>query len=300
MSKAQSYDWLQADHAPVLISGDINEDKPVYVTWGYVDHSYSNIDGGHWMVLTNDESKAFTCDECGCLCHHPLDTYSYADVDTTMQRLGRSTENGVEFYSVDKNTICDGCCESAKNRHGGVNYVYDEDTTEKLSPFEDKPADVVNELGGVQIDVLHAIAAEADVGPSETGESPYTDVWADRVEVSRQVASYRDAKNANSYSATISRAVHSLINRGLVAGAYRGWHTWYGESPPQYTESDEPRPVYSATGMSFGTQGPTPEHDNDNDRPTLEKVRLRNDGKYVVALSVLDRDDVVSKYTMGE
>lgn len=274
--------WIQSDTVPVLISSDLNEGGEVYATWGYVDYG-GPIEGGSWMVLTKDESKAFTCSDCGCLCHHPLDSHDEQGVSMTERSLDYYEEHGVEFHTTDKETICRDCCESQPSEYGGVKYLYDEDTTLLLERFKTPPKDIAAALGSVQIEVLRALATEAEFSPSE--KPFFADYgWVDRVAVTRRVAEKRPPSTANSCYASVSRAVHSLIDRGLVEGAYRSWRIYYGDSPPEHTETD-------VGEWMDGYQGPTPEIEdrNDNNRPTLQKVRLRNPAKYVVAHSFCNR-----------
>jgi hypothetical protein len=285
MSDLAEVGFTAAESAPVLISPDLNASEDVYVTWSYVDFD-REIDAGYWMVLTNDESKSFACDACGEGCYHPLDSYSDSDHSHSERRLDFYRERGVDFYTTDKACICRDCCETEPSGFGGVTFVYDEERLLLLDRFETPPATLVNALGDVQLDVLRAVAATAEFEPFElAGPYPHSDtitsdVWADRVAVTRWVATVRETTTASSCSASVSRAVHSLIDRGLLAGAYRGWREYYGDPPPENTGSD------TAIGRAV-YQGNTPDIRNDNERPTLQKVRLRNLGKYAVALSVL-------------
>lgn len=271
----------------VLTYGDVNEvsDETV-VTWAWADRD-ADLDGGFYLLVTDDQTLAVRCDDCGVTCRPVGDAYSQYDADHAARKAEHveiATGLLVDLPPTDKRVVCDDCVESVPSEFG-TKTVYDRETTVQYYQLDPNPVDGLRPLGDVQRAVLRGLL-EATVARNALNSWMVEDrdnPWISRVDVTRRASQHYNAATEGATSAAISRAVHSLVDRGLVVGAYRGWFTWYGESPMMNGKRLE-----HVEGSIQQSEHPDDAwYDPDKRRPTLEKVALRNAGKYVAALVVV-------------
>ncbi|WP_246985021.1 hypothetical protein [Halorientalis marina] len=251
-----------------LTLADINASSlSNYVTWVYNDNA------GHGEIQPyahSNEDWIATCSDCGTRVDSVIDTRSDWD-GGIVSGVESEIDDGVYRYEHADTPICRDCVERTTSSWGGWE-THEADHETVVSKYGKNPSETVLELGKMQRAVLLAMLDHWDGShPSEF------EGWVKRVDVTRQIASadYHSATSTNSLYASVSRAVHSLIDRGLLTGAYRAWHTYHGDSPPMNAHEDQPW---------SGDQGDSPFDGNQNDNPTIEKVRLRMDGLRAGAL----------------
>ena len=271
-----------------LTSGDSN--TPIY----YVYWEKETWDGHIWTPhVTTDVTDIHVCENCGQpLCpryHKPHHRRAWEDVDTTTELL------------------CDSCAGDDERGLRGKRSEWL--GTDKL------PGEVYHELGKVQKAVLcamddlvfpepyHALES-AHLPKSDVSEHPY---WCNRTAVSRKAAErYYQVTSANAATSAISRAVSSLLDRGLILGAFKGWVRYYGdpETNPMYTGR-----YGTGSETALYTHGETPdggrtlpERTDDESiktrRPTLELLGFRFLGRETAAL-IKEVDEIAADETAG-
>lgn len=247
------------------INGDGIED---YVTWVYNEHvGYGEIQ----PYPHSNEDWIATCSDCGTRVESVIDKVSHWDRGV-VNSVESEIRDGIYRYEHKETPICRDCVEKTTNSWGGWD-THEADHETVVSTFDTDPSQTVRELGKMQRAVLVALFNQwGGWHPNEHDKG-----WVKRVKVTRQIASadYYSATSANSLYASVSRSVHSLIDRGLLTGAYRAWHTYHGDSPPMNAHEDEPW---------SGDQGENPFDSNQNENPTIERVRLRMVGLRASAL----------------
>lgn len=233
--------------------------------------------------VTTDVSDIHVCKDCG----QPLtprnssrDNWDWVDIDAMWDV---DITDGFRCYS------CAG--DDEKSLYGKTDEMFG---TDKL------PGEVYQELGKVQKAVLCAMDDLVYPQPYHTLEaaySPGTDAsehpkWCNRTRVSRIAGErYYEYSSPNAATSAISRAVSSLLERGLIYGAFKGWVTYYGDPGTN--------PMYQGRYFREGAidqHGPTPDgsrskperHGDDESvqtrRPTLELLGFRYLGRETAAL----------------
>jgi len=235
--------------------------------------------------VTTDVSDIHVCKDCG----QPLtprnlshDDWDWVDVDAMWDD---DLTDGIR---------CDECAgDDEKSLYGKTSKFFG---TDKLA------GEVYQELGKVQKAVLCAMDDLVYPQPYHTLEavhSPGTNAsehpsWCNRTRVSRIAGErYYEYSTPNAATSAISRAVSSLLDRGLILGAFKGWVTYYGDAGtnPIYTGRYGP-----GSETAIDTHGPTPdssrrkpERYGDDEsvqtrRPTLELLKFRFLGRETAAL----------------
>ncbi len=233
--------------------------------------------------VTTDVSDIHVCKDCG----QPLtprnsihDEWDWVDVDAMWDD---DLADGIR---------CDECAgDDEESLYGKTSKFFG---TDKL------PGEVYQELGKVQKAVLCAMDDLVYPQPYRTLESAYSPgidasehpSWCNRTRVSRVAGErYYEYSTPNAATSAISRAVSSLLDRGLILGAFKGWVTYYGGggTNPIYTGRYESGTAHDAHGPTpDGTRNKPERHGDDESvqtrRPTLELLKFRFLGRETAAL----------------
>jgi hypothetical protein len=260
-----------------LISEDVNAgSEEAAVVW-LTESAFPSREDELYPVVTTDPGAKLRCCECDELCLTPVEVFSGTSLRGA---YFTDTTDGVAYASVPHVDMW--CRECADD---------ETDSFRTVPQRERTPQEWYSSLGRVQRAVVETVGKLHGFEPQSGFE------WVDRTEVTRQIAThYYEDSNANTISASVSRALRPLIDDpAVLVGAYRQWTEYYGDRSPALATS---------THEGRKTQGESFELGFDNTsgtEPTLEKVRFRH-GKGLTAAAAYfaERDRLGEEETLTQ